>query len=133
MLTEQQKSSIRLYLGYPDRYRFRNSRLESVIDNLSPDAEVQVATLLENLATVESALLKAGVTQAGVKRVDEIWFENGKVRVIEIRKTGRMYASRLSIITGVPIYSDAFGTNGYFGDSFLPGNGEPTGGFFNLG
>lgn len=133
MLTDTQKAQIRLYLGYPDAYRFKNPRLESIMDNLSPDAETQIATQLANLATVEAAIINIGLATAGLKRVDEIWFDNTRSVLAAQRGLGRMYVTRVSIISGVPIYSDVFGPQGYFGDSFLPGNGEPTGGsFFNL-
>lgn len=133
MLSETQKASIRLYLGYPDNFRWQNTRLESVLENLSTDAESLVGGMLANIATIETTLLSDGISGAGVKRVDEIWFENGWKRTSELRKLGRMYVSRISIVTGVPIYSDVFGTQGYLGDSFSgPGNNSPTG-FFNLG
>jgi|CXWL01.1.fsa_nt_gi hypothetical protein len=118
MLSDMQKAQTRLYLGYPDFFRYRHTRLESVLDNLSPDAEVQIAEVLAKIVTVESALLDAGTAGAGIKRVDEIWFENGTVRTSVVRRSGRIYVARLSIITGVPVYSDVFGTQGYLGDSF---------------
>lgn len=132
MLTSTQQAQLRLYLGYPDNYRWKNVRLESVMSNLSPDAETQIGTFLTNLATIETKLLGPGLTAAGVKRLDEIWFENGGSVGRELRKLGRRYVSCLSVILGVPIYSDVFGPNGYLGDSFFPGNAGD-GGFFNLG
>lgn len=134
MLTESQKASIRLYLGYPDYFRDQHTRLESVLLNLSPESEEIIGGCLDRLATIETALMEAGTDGAGVKRVDEIWFENGKVRTSEIKKLGRQYVSRISIVTGVPIYSDVFGSAGYFGDSFS-GFGSPQGGggFYGLG
>jgi hypothetical protein len=135
MLTDTQKAQMRLYLGYPDHFRYKHTRLESVLDNLSPEAETQVASALASIATVETAILES-VGTAGVKRVDEIWFENGWVRASQVRKTGRMYVARLSIISGVPIYSDVFGTAGYLGDSFSGGGGGQgygRGGFYGLG
>lgn len=132
MLSDTQKAQTRLYLGYPDHFRYKNTRLESVLDNLSAEAETQVTSVLASIVIVETALLSAGVTAAGLKRVDEIWFENGSKRASEIRKSGRMFVSRLSIIAGVPIYSDVFGTGGYLGDSFSSGGSRGTG-FYGLG
>lgn len=134
MLTDTQKAQSRLYLGYPDHFRYKHTRLESVLDNLSPEAEVQVASALASIATVEAAIIDS-VDLAGVKRVDEIWFENGWMRSSQVRKYGRMYVSRLSIIMGVPVYSDVFGTQGYLGDSFSGSGGGARngGGFFGLG
>jgi|SRR6185369_3257819 len=133
MFTEMEKAQIRLYLGYPDHFRYRHTRLESVLTRLSPESEVLVQKALENLATIESTLLTAGGDEAGVKRVDEIWFDNGWRRASEIRKSGRMYVTRISIITGVPIYSDVFGRSGYLGDSFTNGGSRYGDGFFGLG
>lgn len=134
MLTETQKAKIRLYLGYPDYFRSKHTRLESVLENLSPESEDLIGASLTKLDTIEAALLEAGTDGAGVKRVDEIWFDNGKQRTSEIRKLGRQYVSRISIITGVPIYSDVFGGSGYLGDSFsgLGGRGS-NGGWYGLG
>lgn len=135
MLTDTQKAQIRLYLGYPDMLRYRHTRLESVLLNLSPEAEVIVAGCLTTLVTVEAAILEAGTSGAGLKRVDEIWFENGTVRSSEIKKTGRQYVSRISITLGVPIYSDVFGSQGYLGDTFSGSGGGQRGGagFYGLG
>lgn len=132
-LTATEKAQIRLYLGYPDYFRYKHTRLESVLDNISPESEALIRDSLTKLTTVETAILDAGTNTAGLKRVDEIWFENGSKRSLEVRKTGRQYVSRISIITGVPIYSDVFGSTGYLGDKFS-GLGSPNnGGWYGLG
>lgn len=136
MLSDAQKAQIRLYLGYPDYFRYKHTRLESVLDNLSPDAETLIGTALTTLVTIQTSLLAASTTQAGVKRVDEIWFDNSFKRPATIRSIGRMYVGQISIITGVPIYSDVFGTGGYLGDSFSGSGGGArlgNGSFFGLG
>lgn len=132
MLTATQKAQIRLYLGYPDFFRYKHTRLESVLENLSPESELLIVDALTKLVTIEDASLEAGTAGAGVKRVDEIWFETGTVRTTEIKKTGRQYVGRLSIITGVPIYSDVFGSGGFLGDTFSGLGGRATG-FYGLG
>ncbi len=104
MLTDSQKAQIRLYLGYPDFFRFKHTRLESVLSRLSPEAEDLIAIALAKLEAVEVAITDKGVDTAGIKRVDEVWFENGWRAATEIRKTGRMYVSRISIITGVRLW-----------------------------
>lgn len=136
--TSAQLASIRTYLGYPDNFRWADTRLETVMANVSPDAQTLVIGYLADLATIETALLGPGLAAAGAKRVDEIWMENGGSMMREQRKLGRMRVGRISIILGVPIYSDVFGQGGYLGDSFTPsgypGNGEAGGGgFFRLG
>lgn len=132
MLSPMQKAQIRLFLGYPDHFRYKSTRLEGVLDNLSPEAETQVAELIGQIKDIETQALSAGTVNAGLKRVDEIWFETGTTRVTTVRKTGRHYVSRLSILLGVPIYSDYFGGGGYEGDSFTQG-GARRGGFYGLG
>lgn len=131
MLSPMQKAKIRLFLGYPDHFRYKHTRLESVLDNLSHEAEVQVAELIGKIEEIETQALSAGTVNAGIKRVDEIWFETGTTRVTTVRKTGRHYVGRLSILLGVPIYSDYFGGAGYLGDSFS--GGSRRGGMYGLG
>lgn len=139
LLSEQQKSAIRLYLGYPDGFRYRNTRLESVMDNISDEAVKQIESILENLASLDVTIVSSGVVSAsGVKRVDEITFfdpingvnigfKNGK-------EAGKWLVGRLSIILGTPINASAFGAAGYPGDSFMPGfGGGGIGGGYGLG
>lgn len=136
-LDATQKAKIRLYLGYPDYFRYQHTRLESVLNNLSPEAETQIADCLTKLETIEAAVLDSGTNTAGIKRVDEIWFETGSKRAVEVRKTGRQFVGRISIITGVPIYSDVFGSDGYLGDTFSGlgggGGGRRNGGWYGVG
>lgn len=134
MLTDTQKAQIRLYLGYSDVYRYKHYRLESILTNLSPEAEILIADALAKLATIETTLLDAGTNGAGVKRVDEIWFFGAFERTGVIRNIGRQYVSRISITVGVPVYSDVFGKTGYLGDSFSPGGARyGNGSFYGLG
>src|SRR5690554_4155299 len=128
-LTDSQKAQVRLYLGYPDGFRFKHTRLESVMDNLSPEAEVQIASLLTSLAALDTQILNStAAAAAGVKRVDEITFfdpVNGmNVGFKNGKEAGRYLVGRLSIILGVPINASAFGSGGYPGDSFFPGLGS---------
>lgn len=135
MLTDTEKAQVRLYLGYPDHFRYKHTRLETVLENLSPEAEIQVQTALAKIVVVEDTLLEAGTIAAGIKRADDIWFFEGYQRLAIIRKMGRQYVSRISIVTGVPIYSDVFGATGYLGDSFsgLGGPRYGAGSWYNVG
>lgn len=101
------------------------------MDNVSPEAETQITGLLTSLTTVQTNMLTT-ISTAGIRRVDEVWFFEARSRLLEMKKLGRMYVTQLSIILGVPIYSDVFGSTGYFGDNFFPGNGDPNG-FYQLG
>jgi len=127
-LTDTQKAKCRHYLGYPDQFRYRNTRLESVLSNLSAEAETQVADILTALASIETSILSVALSQGGLKRVDEVEFYSGTSATSSRQNLGRMYAGRLSVVLGVPIYSDVFGKGGYLGDSFFPGFGQGSGG-----
>lgn len=133
-LTATQKAQIRLYLGFPDGFRYRNTRLESVMDNLSPEAELQITALLTSLATVDTQILTGtttAITASVVKRVDEITFHDPIIGTNLAFKNGkdagRYLAGRISIILGVPFNTNAFGTSGYPGDDFFPGFGSKSG------
>jgi hypothetical protein len=130
ILTPREKSKIRLYLGHPDGYRFQNTRLESILNNLSEEAHELLRECLEHLATVETAIVSgtsSPISAAGIKRVDEIWFFESKTGgtsggFASLKEAGRFYVGRISIITGVPVAGNAFGGS-FAGDSFAPGNG----------
>lgn len=128
--TATQQTQIRLYLGYPDAFRYKNTRLESMIDDgaLSPEAETSVIAMLASIALIEAKILSTGLDAAGIKAVDEIHFFENKTWK-ELRNYGKMYVGRVSITLGVPIYSDVFGTGGYLGDKYSAGGlGTPDNG-----
>lgn len=136
-LSDDQKAAVRLALGMPDGFRQYNTRLESVMDNLSTQSVAKIATLLASLATVETQILEAASTAAsGVKRVDEITFFDpiitGGVTVgyKSAQEAARYLVNQISIIVGTPINADAYGKQGYPGDSF---SGLGRGGILNLG
>ncbi len=137
MLQPAEKAKIRLYLGFPDEFRYKNTRLESVLTTVSDEALDQIRELLVNLAAVDVAINTSGLAGTGaLKQVDEIHFY-GSATVTQNsqqRKTGRNYVGRLSIILGVPPYADYFGNGGWPGDSFS-GLGTPDrpGGFYPIG
>jgi hypothetical protein len=112
----------RMYLGYPSNFRYLNYRLEGAMDTAGKDPDVpdMVRTALSGLATVESKILTISTNTAGLKRVDEIEFYQNS-QISEVRSVGRMYVTRISVLLGVPIYSDIFGTKGYLGDRYSAG------------
>jgi len=129
-LTSTQKTNIRQYLGYPNIFRYKHTRLESVMDDLDADAEAVVVTLLADIVTADTQV-KTAVGSiaggAGVKKVDEIEFfspKEGQLETIEsARDRGRELVGRLSNLFGVPVGSDYFGQLGYEGDAFSEGGG----------
>lgn len=129
---DAQKAQIRRYLGFPDVFRYANTRLESAMDVVGGRAEVQaqVETDLAAIAAVESKLTEA-LTSAGIKKVDEVeFFEAGQRKAL--RDEGRRMCGRLSITMGVPLAADAFGDTGYTGDSWMGPSGQ-YGGMFPCG
>lgn len=116
--SDAEKALIRQYLGYADIFRYQNPRLEGVLTkSLSPEAEDLVRTHMASLVEVEKKIISQGIATAGLQRADDIWFYRGST-YIELRNWGRIYCGRISIILGVPIYSDIFSPTGYLGDSF---------------
>lgn len=136
-LSDDQKAQVRLALGYPDGWRYRNTRLESVMDNVSPQAVTLLTAILVSLTTVETQILAAATAgSAGVKRIDETTFFDplGRVTIgfTSAQEAAKYLVNRISIILGTPINANAYGSGGYPGDDFSPG-GWPSGGGINLG
>lgn len=130
-LTLVEKEKIRNLLGYPSNYRFKNTRLESVLESdVSDELEVLVRSWLVTLDNIEAQAINVATTTTiatgGLKRVEDIeWYPTSTTKInggIALQKTiqnwQRVYAGKISIALGVPFYSDAFGPGGYEGDSF---------------
>lgn len=139
-LTSTQQAQIRQFLGYPDLFRYKNTRLEGAINgNLSLDAEALIIEQIAQLVTIDTALVSGtGLTTAGVKKVDEIEFFGAMVTINSLRALGRTVAARISTTLGVPFFSDYFAGAGYPGDAYsdvlgAPGGGNGRGGPITLG
>ena len=132
--TDDQKTQIRRYLGFPDVFRASNTRLESAMDVIGGRSEVQ-SMIESDLAAITAieAKLTDSLSSAGIKKVDEIeFFEAGQRKAI--REEGRRLCGRLSITMGVPLVADAFGERGYMGDGFMgAGFQYGNGGMFPVG
>lgn len=129
-LTPSEKTKVRMYLGYPSNWRYKHPRLEGVLENdIDDDVATEIRTALSNIASLETKIASDGISSAGIKRVEDIeFFASGKVST-ELKQWGRFYVNRISILLGVPIYSDIFGTGGYYGDRFSQGGlANPAGG-----
>lgn len=140
-LSDDQKASVRMALGYPDGFRQYNTRLESIMDNLSTQGVAKITVLLASLANVELEILEsASAAASGVKRVDEITFFDpivtGGVTIgyKSAQEAARYLVNQISILVGTPINADAYGKQGYPGDTFSGlGQGGLGGGGFGLG
>lgn len=132
-LTLTEKSEIRQFLGWPDGFRQKNTRLESVMDNLSDESIPSIQSALAKIIAVDTALTNYSLTQAGIRKVDEIEFWE-HTRLQQLLAAGKRAINQLSIILGVPVNAPYFGTGGYPGDSFMPGlGGGSRGGPIRLG
>jgi hypothetical protein len=133
MLQLAEKAKIRLYLGYPDEMRYANTRLEGCLTTISDEAVDQVRSLLTSIAAVDTLIATVGLANLGLSRVDEIWFQKGNVQINQQRQAGRIFIGQLSIILGVPRYSDYYGSQGYLGDSFSGLGGANGSRHYNVG
>ena len=122
--TEAQRVKIRLYLGFPDVFRANDPRLEGAMDVIGAraDTQAEVVACLAALVLAETKIATL-LGSAGIKKVDEVEFfqaqSGGSAAVRDACSNARMWASRLSILMGVPLMGDAFGTRGYQGDSMF--------------
>jgi len=135
--TAAQQVQIRKYLGYPQVFRYRNSRLEDAITVVGADVDssAEVVSILASIAGVETGLTSA-LENAGLKRAEDIeWYQSsasGSSEVDTKRAEGRRFCARLSQLFGVPLLNDAFGTAGYEDDGFM-GVGHQYGGPIPMG
>lgn len=141
-LTDQQKAKIRRFLGYPDIFRYKNTRLEGVLQSgtISAEVETLIVADIAKLDALDDALTSTGGTAiggAGVKKVDEIEFFGSGQTITDLRNIGRMLVGRISTALGVPTFADFFSPAGYPGDFYseLGGMGRPNrnGGPIGLG
>lgn len=121
--TEAQKVKIRFAIGHADVFRDLNSRLESAMDIIGtrPDTQALVESVLALLDAVTTSI-SSSLSSAGLKRAEDIeWYEgsSGSAAIDQKKAEGRRYCAQLSIIFGVPLVGDMFGTEGYRGDAWM--------------
>lgn len=137
--TAAQKVKLRLYLGYPSIFRYRDSRLESVLDVVGEDAEAkaEIEALMASILTIETSLTSSLGT-AGLKRAEDIeWYQAGSGSSVTPEMSakyaeGKRFINRISLMLGVPLYGQYYGGSGYPGDAFM-GIGHQYGGPLKLG
>jgi hypothetical protein len=108
-LTDDQRASVRRYLGYPDRTQGFYSLLEGAMDALSTAGEAQVVALLTKLATLETRI-ETGWSTQNIKRAEEVEFfgseglaallAEGNRLVNQLREVRRRCAEALGVIEG---------------------------------
>lgn len=130
--TDAQKENIRFYMGYPQVYIYANPRLENAMDLVGNSATLvtKVQAIIDSLTSANTSLSKALAT-AGLKRAEEIeWYGNQGQNVVSILKSqGKMYCVQLSVIFGVPLANNVFGTSGYGNDNWSRKSQQMSNGF----
>lgn len=129
-LTAAQQARIRQVLGYPDLFRYKNTRLEGILTGhqLSLETEALIVSCLASLDLVDAQTTGTSLEVAGLKRIDDVEFYPGGAAITDAYRVGRTFISRISISLGVPIYSDYYSGKGYLGDSYsASGFGNPGG------
>lgn len=138
--TDEQKVKVRFFLGYPFPFQQLNPRLEGALDLVGANASAtaMVVAMLAKLVTFYGidpsnpgapAAIDQVIAQAGVKRVESV------DDVVEFGMTGnesggasnsamlntqndaaRQLVGALSIMMGVEVANNIFGTSGYNND-----------------
>ena len=130
--TNAERVKIRQLIGFPSVLLDRNSRLESAMDLIGADVDGAAAAraIMVNAATTDAALLVAQ-GDAGLKRAEDLeWYQSEEFR--SLSSEGRRYCSQLSMLFGVPLVGDYYGTGGYRGDDWA-GSSFQYGGAIPLG
>lgn len=110
-LTDGTKTQIRMYLGWPARFRQTDSALEQALHYLDTDDALQAqvtGTILPAILAVDAALVDAQ-TRLKFERAGEVQTRTSEVSWL--RSEGRRHVNRLSCLLAVPVREDVFGRN----------------------
>lgn len=116
-LTDAEKATIRLYLGYQARFHSTDTSLEMALraldlpDNVAAYNQVTDPTtgLLAYIADIDSKLKATNAVGDQVEQVATIKL-NPPQGLALLRSRGRMYCARLASLLGVPVRMDYFGS-----------------------
>lgn len=123
-----EKAKIRMYLGWSDRFRDYDTRLETMMDSLGldPDADIGAAAnirdLLSKLANVDTSL-ESGLGNQTLKAVEGGTSFQGADEMRAYRVHGRSLVQRMAIIFDVEPKRD------YYAE----GGGDGAGGMLSFG
>lgn len=111
-LSAQQKSQLRIYLGYPARFHQTQPELEQAILALEGVAadETEVATLLAKLTTPVTGIdarLEDAHDRLQAAKVGSI--ELNPMEIGALRSEGRRIVRRIASLMGVQVLADAYG------------------------
>jgi hypothetical protein len=101
--TDSQRSKIRTYLGYPDRFLSYSGNIENAIDFFGEDVSLQeeVEDILSDLEIIDTAIM-SGRSVAGIKSAgqgDVEFYESGKIS--DLKRTGNWLINSLAIKMGI--------------------------------
>lgn len=110
-LTEQQRDSVRQYVGWTFRFRQTDSQLELALNAVDQDTVVQatVVAVLASLANIDT-LISAAYSRIQAKAlVGEVeLMESQEIAIL--RSEGRRFVGRLAGYLGVPVRQDVYGS-----------------------
>lgn len=111
-LTETQRASVRLYLGWPARFWQMNSRLEQAMNALASTAEEEtiVVALLASLAALD-ANITAAYSRLKALAVGSITL-SGPGEINALRSEGRRLSGRLAATLAVDVQHDVWSGSG---------------------
>lgn len=118
--TDVQKAKIRLYLGQQDTFRFVRLQFESALENISPEGQTEVVSILSRLDVLDAQLDGGVIDAAGVKRVDEIEFFDPKAKGSVVRTRMLELAWRMAKLLGVDNICQPAISGGGNGSNILP-------------
>lgn len=109
-LSDEQKSQVRYWLGYPDQQRETFSDLEGGLASLSSQGEARVTSALTQLTAIDTQLQSSWSRQKVIKAEDVVLA--GPQEIQALRMEGRRLASLIASTLGVSTLRDAFSSGG---------------------
>jgi hypothetical protein len=114
-LTEDEKSAIRHYLGWSDRFREIDPRLESMMGAVSSYAETRVRAALTRLGQIDTALQDAALNNLDLVGAEAGVSFRGPEQLGALRQAGRVLVQQVAIVFEVEPKRDYFGVEGATG------------------
>lgn len=107
--TEDQKVLIRQYTGRSELNRDIDPKLESVMNNLSPEAGARVVALMAQVADIEGRITVA-LDNLTLQRAEDVTFR-GEEELEGLRRQGRAAIGRICQLFFIEPYRDYFATD----------------------
>jgi hypothetical protein len=105
-LTDEQKSKVRRYLGYPDVNRLNYHMLEGALDALSAEGETLAGALITDLDAME-ALIQGARSRAKVLKAEEVTLNSKEMKILrwEAQRVAQDLANLLNVVPLNPPFS----------------------------